>query len=80
VLNDTFHDAVEGMDMEENRRLYEESVGKGDEGWGKKGKGARMTTYAGTGVGLIKGVMGAGEVVREVQGKARRVLERGAKL
>ena len=51
------------MSEEENAKLYAEAVKMGDEGWGEKG---RMTTYAGTGVGLVKRVMPAGEIVQEV--------------
>ncbi|EPE32334.1 Inosine monophosphate dehydrogenase (IMPDH) [Glarea lozoyensis ATCC 20868] len=79
VLNETYWDERGGMGEEENQRLYKEAMGRGDEGWGVEGKG-RMTAYAGTGVGLIRKVMGAGEVVREVQRDAVRLLERGSKL
>jgi nitronate monooxygenase len=80
VLNDTYFDGEKGMSEEENKRLYEEAARKGAEGWGKEGKGGRMTAYAGTGVGLIQVVKGAGEVVKEVQDDARRLLERGSRL
>ncbi|KAG4436244.1 hypothetical protein IFR05_008263 [Cadophora sp. M221] len=63
VLNQSFWDSQKGMAEEENVKLYEEAVKMGDEGWGQNG---RMTTYAGTGVGLVKKVMPAGDVVKEV--------------
>jgi len=63
VLNQSFRDHESGMDEEENRKLYEQAVKLGDAGWGDKG---RMTTYAGTGVGLIQTVVPAGEIVKEV--------------
>ncbi|EKD14100.1 uncharacterized protein L3040_007899 [Drepanopeziza brunnea f. sp. 'multigermtubi'] len=63
VLNQSFWDSQRGMSEEENRKLYEEAVQMGDEGWGEKG---RMTTYAGAGVGLATKVMPAGEIVQEV--------------
>ncbi|KAF2034640.1 oxidoreductase 2-nitropropane dioxygenase [Setomelanomma holmii] len=64
IVNRSYVDALGGMSEEENRRLYEEEVKKGDEGWGEQ---ARMTTYAGSGVGLVREVKGAGEIVREVR-------------
>jgi nitronate monooxygenase len=68
VINASYLDAVGGMSDEENRGLYVEEMGRGDEGWDVEGKG-RMTTYAGTGVGLVKEVLGAGEIVRQVWGE-----------
>ncbi|KAK2751971.1 hypothetical protein FQN55_008713 [Onygenales sp. PD_40] len=69
VVNQSYRDMVAGMGGEENRRLYEEALGKGDEGWGDQG---RLTTWAGTGVGLVREVRTAGEIVegivKEVQG------------
>ncbi|TVY43335.1 Nitronate monooxygenase [Lachnellula occidentalis] len=75
VLNHSFWDHEKGVAEEENRRLYGESVKLGDEGWGEK---ARMTTYAGTGVGLINKIMPAGEIVKEVSRDAKTLLKRGA--
>lgn len=74
VVNRSYVDAVAGMDWEENKRLYAEEMEKGDEGWGVEG---RMTTYAGSAVGLVREVKGAGEVVREVREGVGEVL-RGA--
>jgi nitronate monooxygenase len=74
VLNHSFWDHEKGMEEEENRKLYDEAVKMGDEGWGEK---ARMTTYAGTGVGLIKEIMSAGDIAREVREEARALLARG---
>ncbi|KAF1929817.1 inosine monophosphate dehydrogenase [Didymella exigua CBS 183.55] len=64
IVNRTYTDAVGGMADEENKRLYEEDVKKGDQGWGAD---ARLCTYAGSAVGLVKEVKGAGEIVREVR-------------
>lgn len=71
VLNESFRDSEKGMGIEDNARLYVKEVDKGDEGWGDKG---RMTTYAGTGVGLVRGVMPAGGVVQQVLREAREKL------
>jgi nitronate monooxygenase len=63
VLNQSFWDSGKGMSEEDNRKLYEEEIKKGDAGWGDQG---RMTTYAGTGVGLVRKTQPAGEIVQEV--------------
>ena len=74
VLNQSWYDAERGMGWEENKRLHDEALKRaGDAGWGEKG---RLTTYAGTGVGLVREVMGAGEIVEEVREGAKRVLRR----
>ncbi|KAH6075660.1 hypothetical protein HBI67_056490 [Parastagonospora nodorum] len=64
ILNKSYWDHVGGMSEEENKRLYQEEMGKGDEGWGED---RRMTAYAGSGVGLVKEVKGAGDIVREIR-------------
>lgn len=72
IINRTYTDALAGMDVEENKKMYEEDLKRGDEGWGEK---ARLCTYAGSAVGLVKEVKGAGEIVREVREGARGLLE-----
>lgn len=72
IINKTYTDAQGGMADEENKRLYEEHVKKGDQGWGVD---ARLCTYAGSAVGLVKEVKGAGEIVREVREGARGLVE-----
>lgn len=64
IVNRSYFDALGGMDDEENKRLYQKEMEKGDEGWGEQ---ARMTAYAGSAVGLVKKVMGAGDIVKEVR-------------
>jgi nitronate monooxygenase len=73
VLNQSYHDAQAGMDWEENTRRYNEAVKLGDAGWGDEG---RMTTYAGTGVGLVKREQGAAEIVEEIRNECLAVIER----
>jgi nitronate monooxygenase len=72
VLNLSFWDHESGMEEEENKRLYSGAVKMGDAGWGDRG---RMTTYAGTGVGLIHKVLPAAEIVREVLKDSRLCLQ-----
>jgi nitronate monooxygenase len=64
VTNKSLKDSESGMDFEENRRLYAEAMKLGDEGWGKEH--GRITTYAGTGVGLVKSIAPAGQIVKDV--------------
>lgn len=75
VLNESFSDHANGLSFEENQRLYREAEKKGDDGWGKN---ARMTTYAGTGVGLVREVKQAAVITEEVREDARRCLDKVA--
>lgn len=76
VLNQSYLDAENGMSVEENKKLYDEASRNGDEGWSSEG---RLTTYAGTGVGLVKNVMKAGDIVQEVRSNAFTIVSRGGK-
>lgn len=73
VLNKSYYDYDEGMTLEENKAAYDEAMKLGDAGWGLNG---RITTYAGTGVGLVKGVMKAGDIVKELQTETMAVMEK----
>lgn len=75
VLNESWHDAAEGMSFEENKRRHDEALKLGDEGWGQN---ARLTTYAGTGIGLINAVKPAADITREVMEDASSILKRVA--
>ncbi|OJJ54973.1 hypothetical protein ASPSYDRAFT_159474 [Aspergillus sydowii CBS 593.65] len=70
IINRSFVEEQEGKPFEELKRLHDEALTKGDEGWGVEG---RLATYAGAAVGLIHGVKNAGDIVRECrEGVARR--------
>jgi len=75
VANRSYLDAVHGMSEGENQELYKEAMKQGDAGWGPEG---RMTTYAGTGIGLVHDIQPAGEIVRSVQQEAVQVLQKTA--
>jgi nitronate monooxygenase len=75
VANRTYRDALHGMADGENRELYKEAMKQGDEGWGPEG---RLTTFAGTGIGLVNKVMPAEDIVKEVQKEVLEVLDRTA--
>lgn len=72
VINQSYTDAQKGMSEQENQERYQEEIKKGDSGWGPNG---RMTTYAGTGVGLIKGVSSIRDIVDEIQRDISSTLE-----
>ncbi|KAL2830686.1 hypothetical protein BJY01DRAFT_227038 [Aspergillus pseudoustus] len=71
LKNKTFSDHVGGLSEVRNRELYREELNRGDEGYGPDG---RLTTYAGTGVGLIRDVAPAGDIVKSLRDGARRIL------
>jgi nitronate monooxygenase len=56
-----------------SKELYNKEMEKGDEGWGPQG---RMTTYAGAGVGSLKSVLSAEEIVKTTREQAL-TLEKG---
>lgn len=64
IINQSYLDAREGGITDENKQLYAEALKKGDQGWGEHG---RLTAYAGTGVGLIKEIKSAQEILNEVR-------------
>jgi nitronate monooxygenase len=72
-LNESWHDAAKGMSFEENKKLHDEALKKGNDGWGEN---ARLTTYAGTGVGLVRDIKPAAEVTRDVREHAVCTIER----
>jgi nitronate monooxygenase len=76
VANRSYLDAVHGMSDVENQELYKEAMKLGDDGWGPEG---RMTTYAGTGVGLINHVLSAEEIVKHMQEEIIIVLDATAR-
>lgn len=71
LINRTYVDAMKGMADGDNKKLYEADMQKGDEGWGVQ---ARLCTYAGSAVGLVRDVKGAGEIVKDVREGTRRLL------
>lgn len=64
VTNLSWEEYQAGKPFEELKRLHDEALGMGDEGWGPQG---RLATYAGASVGLVKEVKGAGRIVEEIR-------------
>lgn len=73
LINKTFLDHTGGLSEVKNRELYREELSRGDKGYGPNG---RLTTYAGTGVGLIKEIIPAGDIVKSLREGAGRILGR----
>jgi nitronate monooxygenase len=73
LINQSWRDHEAGLAFEKNKELHVEAMKKGSEAWGEQGRAA---TYAGTGVGLIKEVKSAGEIVQEIRKGVKNVLER----
>ena len=73
IINESYLDAVNGEVTDEMKRLYEEALTKGDEGWGEHG---RLTAYAGTAIGLVHQVLPAHDIVFEVRSQALKLLGR----
>ncbi|KAK6358687.1 hypothetical protein TWF730_008010 [Orbilia blumenaviensis] len=69
VINRSYVDSTQGVSFEENVKLYKQAEGAGDKGW--EDGNARMTTYAGSGVGLVKRVAKAGDIVKELRGEKK---------
>lgn len=74
IINQSFLDVTNGEVTEENKRLYAEATKVGNDGWGPQG---RMTTYAGTGVGLIHEIKNAEAILEEVRKDVKRIQHRG---
>jgi nitronate monooxygenase len=75
AINQGHEDEKVGMSDSENVALYKGESADGDSAWGPHG---RMVTYAGTGVGLIRDVKPAADIVEEVRSQARDSLKRVA--
>ena len=72
VANQSYLDALSGMDDADNLALYKKEMQKGDDGWGP---GGRMATYAGTGVGLVKEVKSVKDIIQELQSGSMKILK-----
>ncbi len=60
IINRSWEEQQAGAGFEDIKKRHDEAVSKGDAAWGPQGYTA---TYAGANVGLVRSVMGAGEIV-----------------
>ena len=74
IVMESYEAHVSGTDIEEIRKLHNEAAKEDHAGYGTHGKG-KAAMWAGTGVGLVKKVQPAGEIVEEVRTAALKVIE-----
>ncbi|KAJ4374825.1 hypothetical protein N0V83_001903 [Neocucurbitaria cava] len=72
-------DHVEGLGLEEIQRLHKEAVGEDDKGY-KTGLQGRAAIWAGTGVGLVKKVESAKDIVEDLRRDVKEILGRVARI
>lgn len=72
IENKGHEDERRGMPDRENIKLYKSELTLGDSAWGLHG---RMVTYAGTGVGLVRQVKSAADIVSEVRDGAAKAIQ-----
>lgn len=70
IINQSYSDVKDGGITDETKRQYAKALQMGDKGWGEQG---RLTAYAGTGVGLIKDVKSARDILDEVRTSVDRI-------
>jgi nitronate monooxygenase len=75
IVNGSVRDDEAGVSVEENRRKFEDALRMGDKGWGPDG---RLTTYAGSAVGLIREIASAERIIKESRAMALASLERAS--
>lgn len=69
----SYRDYVGGVELGEIQRLHNESVKGEDRGFAVGGEG-RAATWAGTGVGIVNELEGAGDIVESVRREAKGIL------
>ncbi|PVH78514.1 inosine monophosphate dehydrogenase [Cadophora sp. DSE1049] len=72
IVNGSTKDSDAGVPFEENQAKFKKALQQGDKGWGEDG---RLTTYAGTGIGLIHEVQAAEDIVHDARESARAALK-----
>jgi nitronate monooxygenase len=79
LLVQSWKDHLDGVGIEEIRKLHNEAVKGEDAGYDKDLKG-RAAIWAGTGVGMVKEVESAKDIVEGVRREVKEILSRVAKL
>lgn len=74
VRNLSWADKDRGVKIEENREAQAKAKEDGDEA--QDAKNSRVSLWAGTGVGLVREVKGAAEIVEEVRAQAKELLHK----
>ncbi|EXJ57681.1 uncharacterized protein A1O5_12471 [Cladophialophora psammophila CBS 110553] len=71
IINGSVRDDLAGMDLKENKQIFQEQMKNGSIGWGEHG---RMTAYVGSAVGLVRTVDSAQEIVEQCRAEAKQAL------
>ena len=77
LVNRSVRDHLDGVEHEENKKQYQQALKDAKQSYGEEG---RIVTYAGTGVGLVKNVQTAAEIVEEVRSSVKQALQDASKL
>ncbi|KAH8598686.1 putative oxidoreductase 2-nitropropane dioxygenase family [Bisporella sp. PMI_857] len=72
IVNRSWYEHKAGRPFSELKRLHDLASEAGDAGWGPEG---RLATYAGAGVGLVRDVRDAQEIVIGTQDEAKRLIK-----
>lgn len=72
LVTDSYTDHINGLKIDDIRNRHTEALKEKDMGWGESN---RATVWAGTGVGLVKAVQQAAEIVEEVRRDVVEVLD-----
>jgi nitronate monooxygenase len=73
IINRSWVEHQAGTPMEDLKKRHDEAVSKGDAAWGPEG---RTATYAGAGIGLVRSVAPAAEIVEGVRNEALGIVQR----
>jgi nitronate monooxygenase len=72
IVNKSWEEQEKGVEFDELKKKHDELLKEGDKAWGPEG---RTATYAGAGIGLVRGVKSAGDIVEEVRGDTQAILK-----
>ncbi|KAK0732374.1 hypothetical protein B0T21DRAFT_384688 [Apiosordaria backusii] len=73
IVNKSWEEHKQGVDFEQLKERHDQNVNeKGDKAWGMQD--GRTATYAGSGVGLVRSVDPAGEIVEKAREEAKGIL------
>jgi nitronate monooxygenase len=72
LVTNSYTDHANGVPIDQIRKLHTQALEEKDLGWGEIN---RATVWAGTGVGMVKRIQSAAEIVEEVRKGAKEALE-----
>ena len=72
IRTNSYLDHANGVSIDDIRKLHKQALSGEDLGWGETNRAA---VWAGTGVGLVKKVEPAADIVEEIRTEARKALD-----